>query len=85
MSYETPSQPRVPVSVPTNPSHPPRPETSTRANPAPAWRRGKCLACLGRGSRTVYRPLGDGVYLPRTIRCERCEGTGTASPGRAAR
>lgn len=76
MSYETPGQPRFPTLVPTSPSRTSRPVDPSKTTSRPAWRVGKCLACLGKGTRTVYRPLRHGAYLPRTVRCERCAGTG---------
>ncbi len=76
MSYETPSHPRIPVAGPASPTRRRDPDTVGGTASPPTWRVGKCLTCLGRGRRTVYRPLGGGVYLPRTVRCERCEGSG---------
>lgn len=81
MSYETPSEPRFDTNSPVPPSLAPRPSEppKTTPGPDPAWRTGKCLACLGKGTRTVYRSARNGTYLPLTIRCEQCEGTGGSS------
>ena len=42
----------------------------------PAWRQGKCLACLGRGMRRVYRLVGRDLYRSLRVVCEECGGTG---------
>lgn len=85
MSYETPSQPRQQIVDPPPPSRP-RTRTVRSQHPPdePAWRVGKCLVCIGRGERTVYRCGKGGSYLPVVLECECCGGTGETGGNDAA-
>jgi len=76
-----PATTRIPDATPTrrpaSSSPPPRasdrPAIRTRT---PTWRHGRCLACHGKGTRAVYRPLGAGRYQRLRVPCPDCDGSG---------